>query len=1190
MKRWTKWLCVLMLVVLCFAPIKALQAAPIKVLIIDGQNNHRWKETTPVMRKILEEAGLFEVDVATSPPKGESIGAFKPDFARYDVAVSNYNGGDWSKATQDAFVQYVRSGGGVVIVHAADNSFPKWPQYNEIIGLGGWGGRNEESGPYMYWKDGMFVKDNGPGRGGTHGNQHAFQVINRDKEHPITAGLPAKWMHAKDEMYSLMRGPAKRMTVLSTAYHDPAERGTDRHEPILFIVRYGKGRVFHTVLGHGAYAMSCAGFIATLQRGTEWAATGKVTQKVPDDFPTAEEVRIRAGYEPPKPLEELLAAVAKYEYGKSRRPLSELDDHVRTASDSPNKLKQIEEQFIDLLKSDATDAGKQYICRKLSIIGTEESVPVLAAMLTQEATSEMEPADMARYALERIPSPAAGNALLEALAGTSGKVKVGIINSLGQRRDEQAVQELGKLLRDPDKEIVKASLSALGGIGGGEAARLLRSSEPAVLAELHLLWADAFLKCAGMLLADGDLKSAATIYNSLYIRKTDPVHVRIAGLRGLAATSPNRAATFVIHILKGHDEALRTAAIDVVRDIPGPDIVQAVTRGLPGLSAAGQVQALSALADRGDSSALPAAVEATKSTEVEVRIAAYGAVAALGSASSVDLLAKAVASTDGAEQEAARQGLYRLRGAEVDQKILLAATQADPDVKVELIRSLGARNMQASVEVLLEMAKGPDATVRIESIKVLKEVAGAGDVPALIDLLVSVRSDAERSEAETTLASAGRRIEDDLKRADPILSAFESSQDTRTKVSLLSVLGKIGGMGALDGLAKAYRNSSGEVQTAAVRALADWPYPAPVDLLLQVAQNTDNEIQRVLALRGVVRMIGRSDQPAESKLGKLRSAMKLAGSTGDKKMVLSGVGEIRSLAAMQLAATYLDDSVLRAEAEAAVVKIADAIASQYRLQSRAVLRELLADIKNESLRQRAQKVVERIDGELSQARPQPKAPDGAVELIGGDISTWRQGTGDWLIIGEASMDPANPKRLTGKLGAGVIINGSKGKTVNIFSASEFADVQAHIEFMVPRGSNSGVYFMGRYEVQVFDSWGVTEPKHSDCGGIYQRWDSDRQPKGYEGRPPRVNASLPPGQWQSFDVTFRAPRFDANGNKVTNALFEKVIHNGVVVHKNAEVTGPTRAAAYKDEKSTGPLMLQGDHGPVAYRNIWVLPLD
>ncbi|MCP4644131.1 MAG: DUF1080 domain-containing protein, partial [bacterium] len=163
-----------------------------------------------------------------------------------------------------------------------------------------------------------------------------------------------------------------------------------------------------------------------------------------------------------------------------------------------------------------------------------------------------------------------------------------------------------------------------------------------------------------------------------------------------------------------------------------------------------------------------------------------------------------------------------------------------------------------------------------------------------------------------------------------------------------------------------------------------------------------------------------------------------------------------------------------------------------------------------------------------------------------------------------------------------------GRTKHLFSKAEFGDCRAHIEFMVPKGSNSGVYFQGRYEVQVLDSWGVETPGHGDCGGIYQRWDDKREPKGYEGHPPRVNAARAPGEWQSFDVVFRAPRFDSDGNKIENARFVEVVHNGVLVHENVSLNGPTRSSRYNDEKPMGLLMFQGDHGPVAYRNIWVTP--
>lgn len=274
----------------------AAHGAPIRVLLLDGESGgpyHNWKLTTPVLREELEETGLFQVTVLTAPPSGSDLSSFKPEFNRYQVIVSNYDAPDWPADLRVRFEAYIRDGGGLVVVHAADNAFPNWPAYNLMTGIGGWRGRNEQAGPHWYYDNGKLASDTTPGPAGMHGARLPIRVVARAPEHPILRGLPPVWMHVPDELYGTLRGPGKDMTVLATAHSDPQNKGTGHDEPMVMVIRYGKGRIFHTTLGHDVAAMSCVGFVTILQRGTEWAATGKVTQAVPANFPTATSVSYR---------------------------------------------------------------------------------------------------------------------------------------------------------------------------------------------------------------------------------------------------------------------------------------------------------------------------------------------------------------------------------------------------------------------------------------------------------------------------------------------------------------------------------------------------------------------------------------------------------------------------------------------------------------------------------------------------------------------------------------------------------------------------------------------------------------------------------------------------------------------------------------------------------------------------------
>jgi uncharacterized protein len=315
------------------------EASKLKVLIVDGQNNHYiWPKTTMMMKDYLEETGLFEVDIhrmdsvwlgikynKSRPAAYEyyiqtypldstayaiskdpvKTSRFSIDFSQYNLVVSNLGAATprWPEATEKAFEKYMSEGGGLIVVHAADNAWGDWDEYNKMIGVGAWGGRDSITGPYVYYNDANeLIIDPSAGFCGSHGAEYEFLLTTRAPEHPIMKGLPAAWMHTQDELYERMRGPWENATVLATAYADvegnsppwnPKVKGMGQHVPLLMAMNYGQGRVFHTALGHFDYSMECAGFITTLQRGAEWVATGAVTQAIPTDFPTEEKVTVR---------------------------------------------------------------------------------------------------------------------------------------------------------------------------------------------------------------------------------------------------------------------------------------------------------------------------------------------------------------------------------------------------------------------------------------------------------------------------------------------------------------------------------------------------------------------------------------------------------------------------------------------------------------------------------------------------------------------------------------------------------------------------------------------------------------------------------------------------------------------------------------------------------------------------------
>jgi type 1 glutamine amidotransferase len=394
---------VLACMILALAIFSCAPPPEIRALIVTGQNNHNWRGSSVALKIILEEADIFSVAIATSPREGRDMAPFIIDFSPYDLVILDYNGDEWPDETKNNFLSFIENGGGVVVYHAANNAFTDWEAYNEIIGLGGWGGRDEKSGPYVYVKDGEVIRDNSAGRGGSHGSQHEFVVEAFQAEHPIMKGLPLKWLHSTDELYSELRGPAENLEILATAYADKEFQGTEKNEPVLFTVKYGEGRIFHTTLGHAGNndlfypAMECAGFITSLQRGAEWAATGKVTQKVPKGLPD-DKAAVRWEFYTPMDIDIISKKIRKYDIGMRTTCFVALKEYVARAAGDQVEIDEYNDLIMDILKSgSASKEGKKVLLKEYSWMATSAFQPVY-----EKLSKDPDLKDEALFALERL--------------------------------------------------------------------------------------------------------------------------------------------------------------------------------------------------------------------------------------------------------------------------------------------------------------------------------------------------------------------------------------------------------------------------------------------------------------------------------------------------------------------------------------------------------------------------------------------------------------------------------------------------------------------------------------------------------------------------------------------------------------------------------------------------------------------
>ncbi len=638
-------------------------------------------------------------------------------------------------------------------------------------------------------------------------------------------------------------------------------------------------------------------------------------------------------------LEQILKELAAWDGGIDSEPLWKLRNYVQARKDSAEGRKECEAALLAFLSTRATRVARMAVCRQLRLIGSDASVPVLQAMILDPGT-----ADMAMYALEKIPGPAADRALLQALSKTEGGTKTAVIAALGDRRCPEAVPALSPLLK-PDNPMAGAAALALGEIATEPAAVALVAAyseipltinlntssvrrpgdAPAALAvtDIRPLFAAAIMKCAEARIAAKNASGAAALYDRLLADPALPVAIRKGAMIGRIGAAGERAQAMLIDQLKGADAGMQEAAIAAIRNVVKPDDIGQICSLLPGLTPDTQVKLLAVLPGYPADRVRPAVMQAAQSDAMAVRLAALKAVGVVGDASSVPFLAEWAAASRGAEQTAARAALGLLKGRQVDAAVLSGVTgHPRAEVQAELLQAIGDRRMFAAKGVVVERLGFSSARIRVQALRTLRVIGTPSDMPAVLAALIESGEDTERLEAETTVSALAQTIANPDGRAAAVKGMLAETKDPQALARLYGVLGRIGDDTSLPQLRIALAHDSREIVDVAVRALAAWPTPAARDDLLLLARKSENESHRLLALQGLVRMIGseRNRKP-EGVVADLKQASLLAARPEEKKLILGLLPRFGCPEALQLAESFAGDAALKAETQAAINKL-----------------------------------------------------------------------------------------------------------------------------------------------------------------------------------------------------------------------------------------------------------------------------
>lgn len=585
---------------------------------------------------------------------------------------------------------------------------------------------------------------------------------------------------------------------------------------------------------------------------------------------------------------------------------------VLAQSQQPLPAEGDEAALIAVLDSDAKLFEKAKACQRLAIIGTAQSVPALAKYLDDETLSHY-----ARYGLEINPAPEADQVLLDATETVQGEQLVGVVNSIGVRRDQQAVKRLGDLAESDDEAVAAAALGALGKLAASEAIEKLRShlkGSSAVTA------ADALLTAADRLIREGNNQLAADVLKS--VREADlPSHLNVATRFGEIRTANVDVAETMVAYLDSGDEAIFRVGLELAHEIGVPDADKLLIEQMKSAEGERKVLLIHVLGSRGERSALPAVLELTASEDRDTQLAALQVIGRIGNEKVVPSLLEATASEDPQVQTAAKQSLIDLPGEAADGAILESLTAASGSPQLALVEAIGARGLSAAIPQLLKLVDVDEPALGAAAIDALGMTVGLEQLDSMLDLLLEAEAAQTREALAGALQKACQRIAD-RDQAATILLARAETGSSEAKIALMDLLTYVGGEKAISGAAEAAMSDDLDAADAATRALGRWPSPEVADALLQCAKSGNPAFQ-VRCLRGYIRIIRQFGLRPAVRLQMSRQAFAAATRDEERKLVLDTLTRFPNRSGMNMAADQLDNQALRDAACKATVAIGE---------------------------------------------------------------------------------------------------------------------------------------------------------------------------------------------------------------------------------------------------------------------------